>query len=308
MNRYASMLRLGALALLTGLAGCSDSTSPAGTGHLSLVLKDAPGDVLAAVVTINEIDLQGSGGTTVLMSTPVTTNLLTLASDAATLLDSVVVPAGSYSQLRFKMSGGYVEVDNGNGTSSTYASDPAYAGLPQGATVTGSLQMPSLAQSGLKVTLPGDKLVIADGGATVLVVDFDVSQSFGQQAGNSGMWVMHPVITGASISLTGSAAVNLSLDPQVTLPIINQVQLTLGDFTATFTGSDGIARTATFTDTDGDGVYTAYLLHVAPGDYAVMITPPAGLTTFTTSPTLPGTVTVAANGSATVSFTVTAAS
>jgi hypothetical protein len=134
-----------------------------------------------------------------------------------------------------------------------------------------------------------------------------VSQSFGHGAGNSGMWVMHPVITGAQLSITGSAAANLTLGTGVTLPAINNVQLTLADFTATFTGSDGVPRTAMFADPDGDGTFTADLQYVAPGDYAVTITPPAGLTTFTTSPALPGTVTVTAGATTTVDFTVTAA-
>jgi uncharacterized protein DUF4382 len=310
MNRLISVARLGALALMTGMMACSDSTTGtgSGTGQLSLILKDAPGDVVAAVVTISEINLQGGHGTTVLSNTPVTTNLLTLAGDAATLLDGVVVPAGTYSQLRFVLSGGYVEIDNGDGTTSIYASAPDYAGLPPGATVAGPLQMPSMGQSGLKVTLPGDHLVIADGGATFLVVDFDVAQSFGHLAGQSGMWVMHPVIHGADISLTGSATVDLTLGNGVTLPVINNVQLTLADFTATFTGPDGIPRPAAFADPDGDGTFTAELLHVPPGVYSVDITPPAGLTTFTTDPALPGSVTVTANGTASAAFTVTAAS
>src|SRR5574337_1492993 len=90
--------------LLTALAvagalGCSDATS-SGTGKVSLLLKDAPGDIKAAVVTISEVDLQGSGGSTVLMSTPTTTDLTTLASTTASLVQNAVVPAGTYTQLR----------------------------------------------------------------------------------------------------------------------------------------------------------------------------------------------------------------
>jgi hypothetical protein len=33
-------------------------------------------------------------------------------------------------------------------------------------------------------------------------VDFDVQQSFGQVAGQSGQWVMHPVVTGGEIEAT----------------------------------------------------------------------------------------------------------
>ena len=294
---------------LTTLAACSsDGSGPNGTGQLSLILKDAPGDVMAAVVTIDEIYLQGSNGRTVLSSTPVTTDLVTLAADAATLVDDVTIPAGSYSELRFVISGGYIEVDNGNNTSSIYASSPSYAGLPQGAVVAGNLQMPSLGTSGLKVKLPAGGLTVNSGGSKILVVDFDVAQSYGHVAGNSGQWVMHPVIHATSIQLTGSAQVSLTLDPGVTLPVINNVQITLADFTASFTGSDNVPRTAAFADPDLDGIFTADLLWVTPGDYTFDIIPPAGITTFTTTPALPATITVAPDGTASAAFTVTAAS
>jgi len=73
---------------LATLAGC-DSQGPGATTSVSLMLKDAPGDVQSAFVTITEIDLVGSGGVQVLMQTPVTTDLLTLATDAATLVQDV---------------------------------------------------------------------------------------------------------------------------------------------------------------------------------------------------------------------------
>jgi len=301
MKSLLPIARCGALALLVGLVACSDSTSSgAGTGHLSLVLKDAPDSVVAAVVTITQINLQGTGGKTVLSSVPVTTNLLTLAADADTLLDGIVVPAGTYSQLRLVMSGAYLEIDNGDGTTSIYASAPDYPGLPPGAVVAGNLQMPSMGQSGLKITLPGNSLTIADGGEKILVMDFDVAQSFGHLAGGSGMWVMHPVIHAADLSTTGSAMARLTLGSTVVLP----GQLTLADFTATFTGSDGLPRTAAFEDPDADGTFTADLLHVLPGDYSVEITAPVGITSFSTVPVLPGTVTVTPGANATVDFTI----
>jgi len=297
---------------LAGLVACSDSGNgdggPNGTGQISLILKDAPGDVVAAVVTIDEIYLQGNGGRTVLSSTPVTTNLVTLAADAATLVNNVVIPAGSYSELRFVISDAYIEVDNGDGTTNIYSSSPNYAGLPPGAVVDGDLQMPSLGTSGLKVKLPAGGLSVTSGGSKILVVDFDVSQSFGHVAGNSGKWVMHPVVHATDIQLTGSASVTLALDPSVTLPIINNVQITLGDFTAIFTGSDNVPRTAAFTDPDVDGTFTADLLWVPPGNYTLDIVPPAGINTFTTTPAEPATITVAEDGTAAAAFTVTAAS
>jgi len=288
-------------------SACSDSSGP-GTGTLSLRLTDAPGDVLAAVVTISEINLQGTGGTTVLSSSEVTTDLLTLSGSTATLLNGATVNAGTYSQLRFVITGAYIEVDNGDGTSSIYATSPTYPGLPAGAAVSGILQTPSFDTSGLKVTLPGDHLTITDGGETILLVDFDVSQSFGQQAGGSGQWVMHPVIVASDVTVSGSAQVNLSLDPSVTLPAPGGTQVTLADFSATLSNGGGFTRTVTFTDTDGDGTFTADFAFLAPGDYSLSLEVPAGVASLVTTPSMPQTVTVQAGATATQSISITGAS
>lgn len=194
----AVAITLGAIAPLTG---CSDSTS-AGNAKLSILLTDAPGDVKTAVVTIDEIYLQGSGRV-VLMDQPVTTDLLTLANSTAELVKDAVVPAGSYGQLRFVVSGAYIEVENGDGTTSIYATSPDYAGLPPGAQVAGTLETPSFDESGLKVNVPDGALHLA-AEEKILLVDFDVSQSFGHAAGGSGQWVMHPVIHGTQLAETSS--------------------------------------------------------------------------------------------------------
>ena len=44
---------------IAALVGC-DSQNPSGTTSLWVMLKDAPGDVQHAVVTISEVDLVGS--------------------------------------------------------------------------------------------------------------------------------------------------------------------------------------------------------------------------------------------------------
>ncbi len=187
-----------ALATLTAVS--CDSPTALRTGELSLLLTDAPGDVVAAVVTIDQIYLQADedsdGGRIILRDEPVTTDLLTLVGTTLSLIEDVEIPEGQYGQLRFVISGAYIEVEGEAGATTIYASSPTYAGLPEGATVGGSLTMPSFAQSGLKVNLPGDVLVIDADGKVTLVVDFDVAQSFGQMAGGSGQWVMTPVLQG----------------------------------------------------------------------------------------------------------------
>lgn len=198
--RTLNALRSAAFVItIATLAGC-DSQGPGGTTSLSVMLKDAPGDVQHAFVTITEIDLVGSGGVQVLMQTPVTTDLLTLATDAATLVQDVEVPSGTYHELRFKISGACLAVDDGNGGSTVYATD-GYDSTPCGGPADGTLQAPSYAQSGLKVQMADGALVLT-GPEKILLVDFDVTQSFGHEA--SG-WVMHPVVTGGEVQTAPEA-------------------------------------------------------------------------------------------------------
>jgi hypothetical protein len=218
------------LALATISCG-GDSPMGTGPGKMTVLLTDAPGDFVKAVVTISSIYVQpgdGQNGRVELLSTPVTTDLLTLANSTSELVKDATLPAGSYSQLRFVITGGYVEVDDGDGTTSIYASSPDYEGLPAGAQVAGSLQMPSYAQSGLKVNLPGGGVSVA-GDQKIVLVDFDVSRSFGQAAGSSGQWVMSPVLVATDFSTTSTLHVTLSRADGVVLPSFNNTPQTHGD-------------------------------------------------------------------------------
>lgn len=292
-----------ALGAMVSLAGCSDSTS-ANNSRMSVLLTDAPGDVKAAVVTISEIYLQGSGRV-VLMDTAVTTDLLTLANSTAELVKDAVVPAGSYAQLRFVITGAYIEVENDDGTTSIYATSPDYAGLPAGAHVDGTLQTPSFDQSGFKVTVPDGALQLASE-QRVLLVDFDVSRSFGHQAGGSGSWVMTPVLTATEFQASANAEVTLNADASVVLPTIAGAAVTLADFKAVLTAPDLSTEELAFTDEDGDGTYEANFQFLAPGSYTVAIAGPAGLT-FTTDPDGSAPLDVESAGSASAAFTLTAA-
>lgn len=194
MRIHSASRRAALILALAALAAC-DGQSPSGTTSFSVRLKDAPGDVQHAFVTISEVDLVGSGGVQVLTQTPATVDLLTLAANTMTLVQDVEVPSGSYEQLRFKITGACLAVENGSGGSDVYATD-GYDATACGGEATGSLQAPSFAQSGLKVTMAGDALELT-GPEKIVLVDFDVSRSFGHEA--SG-WVMHPVVTGGAIT------------------------------------------------------------------------------------------------------------
>ena len=278
------------LALL--VVGCGGGQ----TGKVTLLLKDAPADFAKAVVTISQIDLVGSGGTTVLSTTKTTTDLLTLANDTAKLVDGVEVPVGTYSQLRFVITGAYIEV-----AGVIYASSPTYEGLPKDAVVGGTLRMPSFAQSGLKVDMPGGALTVGTA-ARVVLVDFDVTQSFGHEAGASGAWVMHPVVMATDFELTGTIDVTLKLGAGVTLP----APTTLADFKAVLTPSAGGDSTPLALSTTDSVTYAVSFKYLAPGSYTLTFTAPSGVS-FVTAPPVPVTVTVASAQATAADFVVTSA-
>jgi len=278
------------LALL--VVGCGGGQ----TGKVSVLLKDAPANFSKAVVTISQIDLVGSGGTTVLSTNKTTTDLLTLANDTAKLVDGVEVPVGTYSQLRFVITGAYIEV-----AGVIYASSPTYEGLPKDAVVGGTLRMPSFDQSGLKVDMPGGALTVGTG-ARVVLVDFDVTQSFGQEAGASGAWVMQPLVKATDFELTGTIDVTLHLGAGITLP----APTTLADFKAVLTPSAGGSGTTLPLSSPDSVTYAVSFKYLVPGTYTLTFTAPSGVS-FVTAPPVPASVTVASGQVSAADFVVTSA-
>jgi hypothetical protein len=302
-------LAVGLFAAALGLVstGCGNNSG------VTIKLTDAPGDFKAAVVTISEVYLQGEGGRVVLSSEAKTTNLVTLANDTADLVKDAVVPEGKYSELRFVISGAYIEVENADGTTSIFATDANYSGLPAGAQVAGILQTPSFSSSGLKVKFDGD--VEVAGEQKVILVDFDVAQSFGKEGGaGSDKWVMRPVIKGADITFSGSVNVTLTPASGVTLPVLDGSRLTLASFQATLTAetsTDGAADAApeviSLTDANGDGVFEASFKFLVPGNYKIGFTAPAGVS-FTTNPGVPAAVSIGSGTDQSQAFLLTSAS
>jgi hypothetical protein len=60
------------------------------------------------------------------------------------------------------------------------------------------------------VTLPDGNVKVSTD-SKVLLVDFNVQQSFGQDAGSSGSWDMHPVMTATDFAMSGNLNVALAL-------------------------------------------------------------------------------------------------
>ncbi|WP_224240798.1 DUF4382 domain-containing protein [Hyalangium gracile] len=289
------------ITLALGLIGCG------GESKVTIKLTDAPGDFKRAVVTISEVELLGEGenNRVVLLKEPKTTDLLTLANDTADLVKDAVVPEGTYKELRFVITGAFIEVEEEDGSTKIYASSPNYQGLPASASVAGELHMPSYGQSGLKVKIADP--VSVEGEQKVILVDFDVAQSFGRQAGNSGRWVMSPVIKAAEITFSGTVTVTLTKAAGVTLPTVNDQAITLADFKASLTNTGNTTETVAFTDANGDGTFEAQFKFLIPGDFSAAIVGPDGVT-FATNPASPAPVSVGSGKQVSVAFTLTAAS
>jgi hypothetical protein len=299
--RHIQILVSCVVALVLGLVGCG------GDNTVTIKLTDAPGDLKRAVVTLSEVELLGDGESSgvVLLNQAKTTDLITLANDTMDLVKDAAVPAGTYKELRFVITGAFIEVEQEDGTTRIFATSPDYEGLPEGAEVAGSLQMPSYGQSGLKVKII--EPVTVEGEQKVILVDFDVAQSFGRLAGGSGQWVMSPVIKAAELTLSGSVRVTLAAGEGVSLPIQDGRQLTLGDFKATLTNTGNSTEALAFTDADGDGVFEATFRFLIPGDYSASIVGPQGVT-FSASPASPVSVAVGSGRQLSMAFTLTAVS
>lgn len=296
---------LGAVALGLVLGACGDNGGPtsSGTGKVSIALTDAPGDVMAAVVTISDVYLQRGTDSTatgdrvyLAQGLNQTYNLLSLQNTLATLVPPHDVPAGHYSQLRFVITGAYIEVANASGGGTTiYATSPTYSGLG-GKTATGTLVAPSFATSGLKVLLPNGGLDVQDGVTTSLLADFDVAQSFGHEAGNSGRWVLHPVVKATSVNLASNLTVTLSPATGVTLPT------SFTGYQVVLTDASGNPHPANITVTGGVATATFTNLIASNGPFTLSVVAPSGKT-FTIGTVAPFTLNVGAN---TQTITVTA--
>ena len=253
-----------ALFLVFTLGGCEDSAGVGDSGSLSIFLTDDPG-FLEAWVNIERIELVGGGegegaGIQVLGENFGDIDLLTLANQAMLLVDETTVEATTYSQLRFIIPKACIvlgEVVGDEDVPSAVYASPDYDLCNKAEINNGDLQLPSFDQTGIKVQLPNEELVVS-AEQQALLVDFDVSESFGHEAGNSGKWVMHPVIRAEDMGLSRNIIVELSLG---TLELSEPE--TLGSNFQAKLGLDGTP--VEFTGPDGEGKFTATFLYVLPG-------------------------------------------
>ncbi len=250
------------LGLALGLAACERTSTPSDPAEngdvsrlarVSVMLTDAPGEVDEAWVKFDAIYLQredgdedmGSGpqaGREMLLEDPtVWINLMELtAGQVEELVSGATVPNGFYAQLRFVITRAVlVTAANNPGAEAFATSDVSSDDLAELNTLrdpeppldpTGLLHCPSCSRSGLKLNFRDGGLEVT--GETLVLADFDVTQSFGHEAGRSGRWVMHPVINAMVMGDgSGSIAGVVSLGQDVSLPeMCGDQAITLADF------------------------------------------------------------------------------
>ena len=154
------------LLVLAGAVACSNDSGPSGTGSVEVRLTDAPSDDFqSATIFVSQVTVNGSGASAtdqVISNTKASYDLLTLQNGVTATLGTSAVPTGTYSQVRLLVDSARVVLKAGN----TFT---------DGST-TARLSVPSGSQTGIKVNFSGPVTVTE--GQTILVVDFDLSQSF----------------------------------------------------------------------------------------------------------------------------------
>lgn len=247
---------LAVVALSTGLWACDNPLDSPGAASVSVHLTDLPGDVDALWIDVSRIYLQpfddadegeeddDQGRVDLVTEATGYMEITSLAGTTASLVEGVEISAGEYAQLRFVVSHAALQTEDGD----VYVTPGSP--LPEDATgtVAGELKCPSCTgPSGLKVSAAGGTIRILEGAVTLLL-DFDASRSVGRLAGNSGMWVMNPLIRMSLMEDAGKVSGQVTLADGVTIPECPAGEArTLADFMPTATAN-------TLTDGEGDPV------------------------------------------------------
>lgn len=262
-----------ATALAVGITACDDMTdSPQmETSSVQVLLTDAAAEYVGtAGVDIGSVELIPSeqGAEPVLLTddgTDGVVNLLDLQGEATSQIADATVDAGTYRQLRLIVDSATVELKSGYEFSDGSTSR--------------ALFVPSGAQTGIKLNLAeGDAvseggLQFQGGDTQVLVLDFDVGQSFVIQGNPDTMAgiqdiLFTPAIRVAVNDVAGSISGDIALAGGAADSISVEGITVTAEPVAT--GMLEAYQTATATAvTDSSGSYT--INYLVPGSYAVDI-------------------------------------
>ncbi|MCC5940833.1 MAG: DUF4382 domain-containing protein [Balneolaceae bacterium] len=230
------ILLLGALVAVS----CSDNaSSDSDHGTLRVFLTDAPGNYEAVYVDIQAVRIHrssdaedGESGWIDINTEPMIVDLLQLTNGKFEILGETDLEPGRYNQLRLILGENNEVVIDGE---------------------THNLTTPSAQQSGLKLQLNAD---IEGGQMHTLILDFDASRSI-VRAGNSGMYILKPVIRTAWLEQSG--AIEGTIEPAGIEPWVYAIA-----------GEDTLAGTRA--EANGDFL----MIGLLSGTYQVSIVPTNG--------------------------------
>ena len=258
------------------LGACGDGVGVDNQATVRVLLTDAPLHLFeAATVEIRVVELIPTDGPPIPLSGDgigETVNLLDLQDGVTMILGEATIVPGSYTQLRLIVEGARVTLKEGF----TFPNDE----------LTMDLKVPSGAQTGIKLNLgaavdgdgPGP-LAIAPGETLLLVVDFDVSQSFVIQgnpetpAGIKGV-LFTPTLRVVVEDVAGSIAGTVSTAPTTGVSVD---ALTVTAVPVDLETLEPFQTRIATTTTDADGTYMIRFL--VPGTYTVSVTLSDGFVT-----------------------------
>ena len=251
MKYLKTLLTLSLILGLTMFQSCGkDNDDINSTSRLQLKLVDEPGDYLEVNVEIIDIqyktseDSEDEEGWTSLdpaSGYPINVDLTELVAGNDLLLVDEVIPSGLLHQIRLVLSDNntlVIEGENGE------------AGEPI------ELTTPSAQQSGLKLTLDEE---LEPGFSYTFILDWVVQESI-VEAGNSGMYILKPVINVI-------AEVNSGTVSGTVIEVIEEVDTPLENITVSVYTLDDVLVTDTLTNANGVFVIQG----LAAGNYKLKI-------------------------------------
>ncbi len=257
-NRMFAWFLMLAAALF--LAACSSSSSSK-NGELSLELTDAAtADYQAVYVSIKEVQVQmltdPAGGEeapwTVAASPNATYNLLELVNGITEPLGLTELEPGEYSHMRLVIGDTADDGENILGEVHPFAN---YVILRDGTGTVHELKIPSGSTSGIKII---HGFSIEANQTTRLVLDFNALKSI-VRAGNSGKWLLKPVISVINADTRGMVSGMVTdKDGQALEGVLLSLQINT---------EDGADSSVASTISDSTGGYT---IMVEPGTYTLV--------------------------------------
>ncbi len=248
------------LCLATLFAACSggSSSGSSGSGTIHLQVTDAPFEydiVQSASVSVDKItifhDAQSEAGPIVLYEgAPILMDLFHLRDGLTQSLDQSALPAGTYRQLRLRVTHAELTLTNGN----HYTTDDD------------TIRLTSQQTSGFKAFID-PPITIQRDTTTDVLLDFDLTHTFQPVPGNDALtanfWHLHPVIHVKNLGHVGGLTGTITQDDGQggLLPVEGATVYVLPP------GQTDTSLAVATTGTSASGSYT--VIGVQPGPYDV---------------------------------------